>query len=51
MLIVVISTMTGFFAAVVAAIARGALESARQDPEAQARLSALRSAWSRRKPE
>ncbi len=49
--IVILATLGGFVAAVLAALAKNALETARQDPSFEAQLSALRAAWSRRKPE
>ena len=49
--IVVVATLGGFFAAVVAAFGLNALQTARQDPAFHGRLDALRAAWSRRKPE
>ena len=48
--IVILATLGGFVAAVLAAFAISALETARRDPVFQTRMDALRTAWSHRKP-
>ncbi len=48
--IVILATLGGFFAAVVAAFARTKLQAARQDPAFASKMDSLRAAWSRRRP-
>ncbi len=50
-LIVTLAAVCGFLAAMLFAFAKNALQTARQDPAFEGKLSALRAAWSRRKPE
>jgi tyrosine-protein kinase Etk/Wzc len=47
--IVLLATLGGFVAAVLAAFGRNALQAARQDSAHQGRMDSLRAAWSRRK--